>query len=68
MCVYMCVYVCMWYMHMYILHKCFYVFARAQVIRSKTKNGFVPNYAAAGAKSQDRSEELIGSKVVLLPP
>lgn len=27
--------------------------------------GFVPNYSAAGAKSQDRSEEMIGSKVLL---
>lgn len=36
-----------------------------QVLRSKTKNGFVPNYSAAGAKSQDRSEEIIGSKVLL---
>eukprot|EP01043_Picozoa_sp_COSAG02_P060027 COSAG02_NODE_7761_length_2859_cov_1.892391_2_plen_131_part_00 len=27
--------------------------------------GFVPNYSAAGAKSQDRSEEIIGSKVLL---
>lgn len=35
-----------------------------QVIRSKTKNGFVPNYAAGGAKSQDRSEEIIGSKAI----
>ena len=29
------------------------------------QNGFVPNYSAAGAKSQDRSEEIIGSKVLL---
>ena len=36
-----------------------------QVIRSKTKHGFIANYAAAGAKSQDRSEEIIGSKVLL---
>ena len=36
-----------------------------QVIRSKTKHGFVGNYAAAGAKSQDRSEEIIGAKVLL---
>jgi hypothetical protein len=36
-----------------------------QVLRSKTKHGFVPNYSAAGAKSQDRSEEIIGSKVLL---
>ena len=27
--------------------------------------GFIPNYSAAGAKSQDRSEEIIGSKVLL---
>ena len=25
----------------------------------------MPNYSAAGAKSQDRSEEMIGSKVLL---
>lgn len=36
-----------------------------QVIRSKTKNGFIGNYAAGGAKSQDRSEEIIGAKVLL---
>jgi hypothetical protein len=36
-----------------------------QVLRSKTKHGFVPNYSAAGSKSQDRSEEIIGSKVLL---
>ena len=36
-----------------------------QVIRSKTKHGFIPNYKAGGAGSQDRSEEMIGSKVLL---
>ena len=36
-----------------------------QVVRSKTRHGFVPNWSAAGRKSQDRSEELIGSKVLL---
>ena len=35
-----------------------------QVIRSKTKHGFIANYAVAGSKSQDRSEEIIGSKVL----
>ncbi len=36
-----------------------------QVIRSKTARGFVPNFSAAGEKSQDRSEEVIGAKVLL---
>lgn len=36
-----------------------------QVIRSKTASGFVPNYAAGGSKSVDRSEPPIGAKVLL---
>ena len=38
---------------------------KQSVSARKTKNGFVPNFSAAGAKSQDRSEEMIGSKVLL---
>jgi len=36
-----------------------------QVIKSKTNNGFVPNFAAAQRKSDDRTEPPIGSKVLL---
>lgn len=36
-----------------------------QVIRSRTAKGFVPNYAAAGRKSVDRTEPPIGAKVLL---
>jgi len=36
-----------------------------QVIRSRTAKGFVPNYAAAGKKSLDRTEPPIGAKVLL---
>lgn len=36
-----------------------------QVVRSKTTNGFIPNYAAGGRKSQDRTEPPVGSKVLL---
>mmetsp|Transcript_74654 Transcript_74654/g.175181 ORF Transcript_74654/g.175181 Transcript_74654/m.175181 type:complete len:359 (+) Transcript_74654:123-1199(+) len=35
-----------------------------QVIRSKTSAGFVPNYAAGGSKSSDRTEPPVGSKVL----
>eukprot|EP01051_Picozoa_sp_SAG22_P016041 SAG22_NODE_2189_length_2863_cov_3.101664_7_plen_57_part_00 len=35
----------------------------AQVIRSKTAMGFVPNYSAGGTKSIDRTEPPIGAKV-----
>ena len=41
-------------------------FLRVRVLSCDAfQNGFVPNYSAAGAKSQDRSEEIIGSKVLL---
>ena len=33
--------------------------------KSKTSNGFVPNCATAGAKSQDRTEPNAGAKVLL---
>ena len=36
-----------------------------QVIKSKTNNGFVPNFAAATYKSGDRTEPPIGAKVLL---
>lgn len=36
-----------------------------QVIRSRTAKGFVPNYAAGGRKSVDRTEPPIGAKVLL---
>ena len=36
-----------------------------QVIRSKTMEGFVPNFAAATRKSEDRTEPPIGAKVLL---
>ena len=34
-----------------------------QVIKSKTAAGFVPNFAAGGLRSQDRTEPPIGAKV-----
>lgn len=34
-----------------------------QIIKSKVAAGFVPNFAAGGAKSQDRSEPPVGAKV-----
>jgi len=36
-----------------------------QVVRSRTARGFVPNFAAGGSKSVDRSEPPIGAKVLL---
>eukprot|EP01079_Euglenida_sp_SAG-EU17-18_P002855 gene2855-3450_t len=36
-----------------------------QVIKSKTVDGFVPNFAAAQVKSSDRTEPPIGAKVLL---
>jgi hypothetical protein len=36
-----------------------------QVIRSKTSDGFVPNFAAGTTKSLDRTEPPIGAKVLL---
>lgn len=36
-----------------------------QVIKSKTAAGFVPNFAAGGLRSQDRTEPPIGAKVTL---
>ena len=39
--------------------------ALIQVIKSKTQNGFVPNGATAGGKSQDRTEPMMGAKVLL---
>ena len=39
--------------------------ALIQVIKSKTENGFVPNGATAGGKSQDRTEPMMGAKVLL---
>jgi hypothetical protein len=36
-----------------------------QVIRSKTAQGFIANFASAGQKSLDRTEPMIGAKVVL---
>ena len=35
-----------------------------QVIRSKTAQGFVPNFSSAGQKSLDRTEPMIGAKVL----
>lgn len=35
------------------------------IIRAKTGKGFVPNWAAGGSKSQDRTEPPIGAKVLL---
>ena len=37
----------------------------SQVIKSKTAAGFVPNFAAGGSKSMDRTEPPIGSKTLL---
>ena len=34
-----------------------------QVMKSKTSAGFIPNFSAAGQKSQDRTEPPIGAKV-----
>ena len=39
--------------------------ALIQVIKSKTENGFIPNSATAGGKSQDRTEPMVGAKVLL---
>jgi len=36
-----------------------------QVIRSKTAKGFIPNFSAGGAKSQDRTEPPLAAKVML---
>ena len=36
-----------------------------QVVKSKTAAGFVPNFAAGGMRSQDRTEPPIGAKVTL---
>jgi len=36
-----------------------------QIIKSRTINGFVPNWSAGGWKSVDRSEPPVGSKVLL---
>ncbi|CAB9504969.1 Trehalase [Seminavis robusta] len=36
-----------------------------QVVKSKTAQGFIPNYAGGGVKSQDRTEPPVGAKVVL---
>lgn len=35
-----------------------------QVVRSKTYKGFIPNFAAGGMKSQDRTEPPLGAKVL----
>ena len=37
-----------------------------QVVKSKTAAGFVPNFAAGGMRSQDRTEPPIGAKVAHL--
>ena len=36
-----------------------------QTVKAKTASGFVPNCAAGGMKSQDRSEPPVGAKVAL---
>ena len=36
-----------------------------QVVKTKTAAGFVPNFSAGGASSQDRTEPPVGAKVVL---
>jgi hypothetical protein len=36
-----------------------------QVVKSKTASGFIPNFAAGGLRSQDRTEPPIGAKVTL---
>ena len=41
------------------------MFTGEQVIKSKTENGFVPNGATGGGKSQDRTEPMMGAKVLL---
>jgi len=35
-----------------------------QIVRAKTSNGFVPNYAAGGLKSVDRTEPPVGAMVL----
>jgi hypothetical protein len=35
------------------------------VIKTKTAQGFVPNFSSAGQKSLDRTEPMIGGKVLL---
>jgi hypothetical protein len=35
------------------------------IVKAKTSNGFMPNCATAGAKSQDRTEPTAGAKVLL---
>ena len=35
------------------------------MVKSKTAAGFVPNFAAGGLRSQDRTEPPIGAKVTL---
>ena len=35
------------------------------MVRSKTSQGFIANFAAAGQKSLDRTEPMIGAKIVL---
>eukprot|EP01045_Picozoa_sp_COSAG04_P027954 COSAG04_NODE_4214_length_2228_cov_1.149366_1_plen_115_part_10 len=37
---------------------------RTEVIKSKTAAGFVPNFAAGGSKSMDRTEPPVGSKTL----
>ncbi|CAJ1937095.1 unnamed protein product [Cylindrotheca closterium] len=36
-----------------------------QVVRSRTAKGFIPNFSAGGAKSQDRTEPPLAAKVLL---
>ena len=36
-----------------------------QVVKTKTAAGFIPNFSAGGASSQDRTEPPVGAKVVL---
>ena len=36
-----------------------------QVVKSKSAAGFVPNYAAGGMRSEDRTEPPVGAKVTL---
>lgn len=36
-----------------------------QVVRSRTAQGFIPNFSSAGEKSLDRTEPMIGAKVLL---
>ena len=42
-----------------------FVCSPEQVIKSKTENGFIPNGATGGGKSQDRTEPMMGAKVLL---